>query len=139
MKRSRPRRGYMLLEISVSAAILAVMASLVAQSLLAHHRQQQSIHWREAAIIEAGNLMERAAALPEDELALSALEALPVGESLQQRTPPAVVRWQLETPVGDPSARRITLEIRLPGKPGTESRPVQLTAWRHTASPHPSD
>ncbi len=133
MKRSRTRGGFTLLEISVSIVILGAMASLIAQALLWRAAQQRSIQWRELAVVEAGNLMERAAALDANDLSQANLEALPVPAGLLSHKPPAAIHWRLEPVADEPAARRINLEIQLPGKAGADGRSVCLTGWKYGA------
>ena len=121
----------MLVELTISAAMLAVAMTLTVQMLGLAARQRRESDHRQRATLEAANLMERLAAGPFDEITperargLSRSTAAPAGLTGAEWT----VEVKDEAPGPGRSARRIAVRLRWKGRSGEWEAPVRLTTW----------
>ncbi len=123
------RRGFTMLEITVSAVMLATAMSVTVQLLGALAAGRRATERRLCAVQEVANLMERVAARPWGEVTPESLRAV----SLSPRALQALPGAELAATVDDASAsrgeKRISLRLRWRNRAGTWTAPVRLTAW----------
>jgi hypothetical protein len=124
------RHGITILETIVAGVLLAATMSVCLQLLGAHAAQQQAIQRRQAAVREAANVMERAAAVPFRELTPQRLAEIQLSPEASATLPDGELTIELAVVPEDPGARRITVSIRWQDRNGEWLKPVQLTAWR---------
>jgi Tfp pilus assembly protein PilV len=120
----------MLVELTISAAMLAVAMTLTVQMLGLAARQRRESDLRQRATLEAANLMERIAAGPVDEITPERAKAL-----ARSNTPAGLTgaEWTVEVKDESPgpgrSARRVAVRLRWKGRSGEWEAPVRLTTW----------
>ena len=123
------RRGFTLLEITVSAVLLATAMSLTVQLLGALAAERRAAERQLCAVQEVANLMERVASRPWEDVTPESLRAVRLSDRAMQALPGA----ELAATVDDASAtrgeKRISLRLRWRNRAGTWSAPVRLTAW----------
>ncbi len=118
-----------MLEITVSAVMLATAMSVTVQLLGALAAGRRATERRLCAVQEVANLMERVAARPWGEVTPESLRTV----SLSPRALQALPGAELAATVDDASAsrgeKRISLRLRWRNRAGTWTAPVRLTAW----------
>lgn len=124
------RRGIMLLEVMVAAAVLGGLLAVCLQLVSAAAAQRRAAQQRAAALIELGNVMERLAVRPWSELAAAAAaEKLP--PDLAAALPGATLQVAVATPAAEPGARQISAVLRWEDYNGQPVAPLRLTTWRY--------
>lgn len=134
---TRTRRGFTVIELTVSFVFLGAMTSLIVTSLQLRSIQQRAVERRELATIEAGNLMEQITALAWDDLTSENLKQFALSDATLARVPGMQLKLQLLSPTEPdkpaekptPVAKQVCIEIDLPAASGTKPRPVSLTSW----------
>lgn len=128
--RARPtRRGFGLIEMTITVMLLGVGMVVTMQVVGWVANERRGVERRERAVLEASNLLERAAARPWDELTATALDALPLGEATARALPGASLAWKVAEVDGPAPSKRITVEIRWRNHSGNTEAPVRLVAW----------
>ncbi|MBX3411702.1 MAG: hypothetical protein KF708_03200 [Pirellulales bacterium] len=123
------KRGAMLFEALVSTAVLGTALAITAQLSGLAHVQQRSAERRGVALAEAANLMERAAALPADQIAPEFVTEWKLSDIAVSRLPEARLAVSVVDEPGEVSARRLSVEIRWRNRAGQDDAPVRLTSW----------
>lgn len=129
---ARPR-GTTVLEITIALALLGAAASVFAQLHLAAARQQRSAEKRAAAHQTLANWMELSSQVPFADVAPENLTKLAPLDPLQLHMPSVEPVAEVFDETGEPSGKRVTLELRWPAADGVSQESVQLTAWRYEA------
>jgi hypothetical protein len=124
------RNGIMLVELTVAATLLAAaMAAWVAVVAVAAGQRRAAAD-RQLALQEAGNLMERLAAMPLAELQPEKAPKLPLSPE-GQRLPGVQSSIELTRVDGPPKAVRLVVSLRWEDRNGRLLPPVRLVAWRY--------
>ena len=125
-----PRRGFLLMEVIVAAAVFGALLTVCLQLVSAAAAQRRAAQQRAAALTELGNVMERLATRPWPELtAAAAAEKLP--PDLAARLPGAVLHVAVATPAAEPAARQVTATLSWEDRNGKPVAPLRLTTWRY--------
>ncbi len=126
-----PRRGSLLLEMSIAAAMLSVAMAMTVKVLGYSGQQRRSAEQRQRALLEAGNLMERITAMPFDEVTAERVRRLSIARTVAESLPGAelAVEVKEERPGPDRSSRRVAVRLRWKGRSGEWEAPVRLTTW----------
>lgn len=124
------RAGFTLLELTISAILLAVVMATAIPTVAWIVRQRQASDRQQLAVLAVGNLMERLTALPWDELTTEGVSRVALPEGLSDRLPDARLEINVSTSPDEPQARRVSI-ILVWDEPiaGTKSAPIRLTAW----------
>jgi hypothetical protein len=132
-----PRRGSILVEMTISAGMLAVVMALTVQVLGYAGQQRRSADQRQRAMIEAANLMERITAGPYDEVTPDRARGLTIAPATAASLPGA--EWTVDVKDDPPgpgrSAKRIAVRLRWKGRSGEWEAPVRLTTWIERGRP----
>jgi len=129
-KRMLPRRGFTILELSVAMIILGALMTLCVKWVGASGAQQREVRWREAALAEAANVMERLAAQKWDELSPERVAKVAISEETRQRLPDGSLAVQVTQSAGEPVAKEIAVTVRWRPRTGVPDAQVRLVAWR---------
>jgi hypothetical protein len=127
------RRGIMLVELFVACAIVTMLLTFCLQLIGAAIAQRHAADQRQCAILELGNLMERIAAKPWEELATENL----MQEKLSDAAaclPGVELKVEVFEASEVPSGKRITASLRWQDASNQYVAPVHLTTWRYTSS-----
>ena len=128
------RRGFTLLEVTASAAVLGALMILCFRFFTATAVQQEAVRDHSRAVQLAANVMERLAAQPWDELTPDKVRPLQDAEEFRQNLPDAKVEIQVTESPGEPGAKLVAVVVRREPRPDVPQRPVRLVAWRYRAS-----
>jgi prepilin-type N-terminal cleavage/methylation domain-containing protein len=127
--RTGRRRGYMLLEMIVAAAIMGVLLTVSLQLLTALGVQRRDAQRRLAAAVEVGNLLERIAARPWDEITSEKVAGEKISDAVRGRLPGAELKIDVKT-TKEPNAKRICVSLAWRDRGGQQLPPVQVATWR---------
>lgn len=129
------RSGTTLIEVVAAGAILAVLLIVCAQMLTRTAVQQQAIANRRAALEMAANAMERARAIPWEDLNAASLGPIAQAVAGQAVAGQAMLRGSridvtVDEPESDVPAKRIRVTVDWREQRDGEQRTQKLTAWR---------
>ncbi|HID78762.1 MAG TPA: hypothetical protein EYP56_22555 [Planctomycetaceae bacterium] len=125
------RTGLTILELTVASVVVAVLAVAVVQLVAVMAGQQRAVARRHVAIQECANVMERAFGRRWEALTSEGLEAFELSPEARRSLPGARLAIEVAQSDTQPDAKRITVTIRWPGRPGTPEHTVRLVAWRY--------
>lgn len=131
---SAMRRGGIVTEAVLAAAILSLTGALVAQVVVTVNRQSRRVERRAEALQAAVNLLERAAAWSWEETTAEAAARLCTAPELSGEAAPPGVRIALhvEHVSAEPlPARRLELVYEYRDESGEAARPIRLTAIKY--------
>ena len=133
----RPRRGSLLVEMTIAAAMLSVAMVMTVKVLGYAGQQRRSADQRQRAMLEVANVMERITAEPFDEVTAERARRLSITPAAAGSLPGAelAVEVKEERPGPDRSARRIAVRLRWKGRSGEWEAPVRLTTWIERGRP----
>jgi hypothetical protein len=131
------RRGSLLAEMTISAAMLAVVMVLTVKVLGFAGQQRRSAEQRQRAMVEVANLMERITAEPFDEVTPERARRLSIAPETAGSLPGAEVTVEVkgERPSPNRSAKRIAVRLRWKGRSGEWEAPARLTTWIERGRP----
>lgn len=127
-------RGLSLLELTVAMVILGALMSLCVKWLAAAGGQQREARWREAALREAANVMERLAAQPWEKLTKELAAKASLSEEVRGSLPDGALTVQVTEAAGEPPSKEIAVTIRWRLRPETPEAQVRLVAWKFRRS-----
>lgn len=126
------RRGVTLLELAVAGILLGTLLTVCLQMVGATAARRRAVEDRQTAMLEAGNVMERLAARPWDELTPEAVAEIELSSEARE----SLLEGRLEVDVtrggpDEPDAKRVAVLVRWNDRSGKPQRPVRLVAWRY--------
>ncbi|WZO99924.1 hypothetical protein EP7_001542 [Isosphaeraceae bacterium EP7] len=124
--RGQRRAGFTLIEIVVTGALVLAGLTLLAQTLLHVAASRKLVERRTLVQHEMGNLMERLTADDWTRGTPAWAQKPELSEDARRRLPGAILAVAVDTPAGDPTARRISVTLRS-GNP--EEKPAGLVSW----------
>ncbi len=127
----RRREAFSLLELTVVAALLAVLLSIITQTLGALERNMRRTDDRARAVRCVENLMEQFTLGAWDDINDRGIRELVLPEELQQRWPRAKLTGEVVAESEPVAGKRVTL--RLDRGTAARNRAVTLTAWVYQA------
>ena len=125
----RCRPGVTLLEVVVSALLLGVIVVAAMQLFKTVGLQRRAIERRHVAIREAGNVLERIAAVPWARLTPQSVGEIRLSEAARQALPGAELAVDVTEPGQEPGLKRVAVRIGWQDWP--EARPVQAVCFRY--------
>lgn len=126
----RSRRGYSLLELTVSVIVLMTAMGLTVKVLGWVGMERRAAERRLWAIQELGNVMERVAGEPFDKVTKTSVAAAAAEGHLERVLSGA--RWEVGVFEDDKkalTAKRVTIGLRWKEKAGGWEAPLTLTSW----------
>jgi prepilin-type N-terminal cleavage/methylation domain-containing protein len=123
------RRGFTLVELSLTLAILAVAMSVTVQVLGGIAAQRRAIERRQYAAQEAANVLERFAARPFDGLTPEAARSVSLSDDARQALPGAELTVIVDDKAASPDSKRVAVRLRWRQRSGEWETPVRLTTW----------
>ncbi len=129
------RRGVLLIEVIAACGLTAVLLALCVQMLSLTALERRHIERRAIALQVAANLIERASALPFDELSDAKLAELTISPEVGKILPQAKSVFTVSDEPGDLPARRVRLEVYWQGRGSREEAPARLTFWAFAPRP----
>jgi hypothetical protein len=138
------RRGIYLLEMAVAGVLLLALMLLCVRYFAVTAAQRRALDHRQAALVEAANVMERVTARPWSDLTTEGLAKISLSPETKMALPDGELKIDLADVDARPSppaplpkgegkleAKRITVTIRWQDDQGQWSQPVWLAAWRY--------
>jgi prepilin-type N-terminal cleavage/methylation domain-containing protein len=129
--RAVKRPAFTILELTVAMAVLAVIGVVAMKFSIAVGRRSADARQHQAAIVEAGNVMERLAVRPWEQLTPDALRDVSLSDEARQAVPGAVLKVEVQQQPQEPGAKRLAVEIRWPDDSGQPVLKARLVAWRY--------
>ena len=123
------RRGFTMLEIAVSAVMLATVMSVTVRLLGSLAAGRRAAERRLCAVQEVANLMERVTARPWGEVTPEGIRSVTLSPRALQALPGAELAATVDDALGNRGEKRINLRLRWRDRAGTWTAPVRLTAW----------
>ena len=126
-----------MIEAAASVMMLAVAMTLVVKVVGGVAREHRANDRRSLAMTEAANLMERAGAIPFDDLTPAALKSVGLSDQARASLPGASLDLGMteDDPVGGKGSKRISLKIRWRNLADDWEAPVSLTTWTYRRAP----
>ncbi|MSR57204.1 MAG: prepilin-type N-terminal cleavage/methylation domain-containing protein [Planctomycetaceae bacterium] len=122
--------GFTLVELTIAAVLLAVVMATAIPTVAWIVRQRQASARQQAAVLGVGNLMERLAAIPWDEISPQRAGQFTLPKSLARQLPDSSLKITVFTDPDEPQAKRLSIVLTWgESSAGTQSAPVRLTAW----------
>ena len=124
-----PRRGFTMFELVMSTILLAVAMTTTVQILgwVAHERR--AADRRQWAVQEVANLMERWTAEPWDRVNDGSARELALSGEIRRKLRRPELSATVDEVDDRPEAKRLSIQLRWPGRSGEWETPVRLTAW----------
>ena len=126
--RGRPRRGAMMVEMTMSVLLLFVSISMMAKIKSASNRYQRQMRHRSVAQLVAANAVERLSLVPYE--FLDDLDEAIVPNS-STRLPDSSIDW---TVFDHDGGKRVTVRVSWEESSSTRGE-VKLTRWRYDPAP----
>lgn len=123
------RRGFTLLEVSVSGAMLVVLMVVTVQVLGWVAVERRAADRRQVAALEAANVMERLASQPWEDLTAERTAEMKLSTQARDVLPEGELKLEIQNESGQPEARRILIEVHWKGQASQPVAPVRLTSW----------
>jgi hypothetical protein len=130
----RIRRGTLLLEAGVAGALLAVLLAISLRVLATTAIERRAVEKRAVALEEAASAMERAAALPWDQLTPERLAQIRLTSGVEKILVGAKLQWTVEPSTSGPTARHLRATITWQSPTGAPHAPVRLSSWAFAAA-----
>lgn len=118
------------MECGIAGAILVMMMSVCLQFFAATAAERRASRWRETALHEAANALERLAARPWDSLTTEKAADVRLSDDAGQTLPEGELKIEIAPAPGPPEAKRVAATVRWAPQPGCPQT-VRLVAWRH--------
>ena len=123
-RRAQGRGGFTILEATVTLAIVAVLAVIVAQAVVWSLRERTRLASHQAATELAANVLEEARAQPWDKLDPAWADSRTIPSEMAALLPEGKILVKLEP---GPKLRRVTVEVSWQGEPQASTHSVSLT------------
>jgi prepilin-type N-terminal cleavage/methylation domain-containing protein len=126
-------RGMTLIELAVAAALLGTLLTVSLKMLAASADLRRVTDQRQAAALAAGNLLERLAARPWNELTPELAAAEKLSPEAAGQLPYAELKIEITEQTSDENlpAKRIAVTLGWRGPGGQPVAPVKLVTWRY--------
>jgi prepilin-type N-terminal cleavage/methylation domain-containing protein len=128
--KGRRRSGFTLLEIAVSAAMLAVLLLVVGKTIVAVEVSARRADEHAESLRVVDNLLEQLLAAPWDAIDAGAIGRLTLPEYVQTRWPAARVSGSVQNVDEPVPAKRVSLTL---SPRGADGRSMTMTTWIYQA------
>ena len=125
----RPRRGSMLVEVVVCAALLGALFVVIHRGVSAVYRQVRITDRAVVAQQTLENLLEEITSRDWSEIDADSIDALALPELVTQRLPGVVLAGEVVEEAEPVAAKRISLSLRWKNEQGLVGEPVGMTTW----------
>ncbi len=123
------RRGSMMLEVIVSAALLATLLIVINQILVRLHAHTALVDRHLVAQQTLENLLEEFSSRDWAEIESASINALKLPAVASSKLSQAVLEGEVVEEAEPVVAKRITMRLRWQSVSGIERRPLTLTTW----------
>ena len=124
------RDGSLIAEALVAIAVMSIVLVTVAQTASVARKHLLLARYRQAATLEAANVVERAMALPWPQLTTAGVASWKLSQATAGQLPHGKLEVSIQPLQNGPVAKKIT--VRVTWSEGTNGLPaqVQLVAWK---------
>ena len=131
------RRGSLLVELALSAAMLIIAMGLTVKVLGWVGAQRRNWDRRQVAVQEVANVMERLTARPFESVTPESTRDIPLSARARQSLPRVELKVDVQEndKVGGPGSKRLAIALRWQGRSGEWDAPVHLTSWIYLGRP----
>jgi type II secretory pathway component PulJ len=126
------RRGAILLEAIAAGALLAVMLALVLRAMSATAVERRRMEHRAIALQEVAGAMERAAALPAQEISPETLDRIGLSPKIDDLLPRPKLTWTVTPDDSLAGAKHIRAVLTWQDRRGGRQADVHLDYWAFT-------
>lgn len=127
--RGSTRRGFMLLEVTVSAVLLCSILVIINQAVVRLHRQTRFTDRQAIAQQALENLLEEFCHRPWSEISTAKVDVLTLPEWVSEKLPAARLIGVVALESDPTAAKRITLQLSWQNSPQVTTKPLTLTTW----------
>ncbi|MGC8642592.1 MAG: hypothetical protein ACP5XB_22270 [Isosphaeraceae bacterium] len=131
------RRGSLLVELALSAAMLMIAMGLTVKVLGWVGVQRRNWERRQIAVQEAANVMERLTARPFESVTPESTRDIPLSARARQSLPGVELKVDVRENdrAGGAGSKRVAIALRWQGRSGEWDAPVHLTSWIYRGRP----
>jgi len=122
--------GFLIMDAVVSLVVIGMAAAAVVQTLSAAAESRRETERRQAALVEADNMLERLMAAAWSDLVPDKVAAWPLSGEAQRALPAGRLAIQVEPTADEPAGRRLAVTVAWAGPGGVVEHSVQRVAWR---------
>ena len=123
------RRGFTLVEMMVAGVLLMTVTMIVVPAIYWVHRERRQTEYRQIAIVEVENMMERVVALPFNDITQSKVDKFVLSESAIRQLPHADLNIEISDSGNLPLMKKIQIELGWRDRREINVIPVRLTSW----------
>lgn len=127
--RAQRRRGFTLVEMMVAGVLLMTVTMIVVPAIYWVHRERRQTEYRQIAMVEVENMMERVAGLPFNEINQTKVDKFVLSESALRQLPNADFNIEISQPDELPLMKKIQIQLGWNDHRGINVAPVRLTSW----------
>ncbi|WP_339730998.1 prepilin-type N-terminal cleavage/methylation domain-containing protein [uncultured Gimesia sp.] len=127
--RAQRRHGFTLVEMMVAGVLLMTVTMIVVPAIYWVHRERRQIEYRQIAIVEVENMMERVVALPFHDINQTKVDKFVFSESALRQLPNADLNIEISESSGLPLMKKIQVQLGWNDHRGINVVPVRLTSW----------
>lgn len=117
------------MEMMVAGVLLMTVTMIVVPAIYWVHRERRQTEYRQIAIVEVENLMERVVGLPFNEINQTKVDKLVLSESALRQLPSADLEIEISEPDELPLMKKIQIQLGWNDHHGINVVPVRLTSW----------
>ena len=130
------RRGALLIEAGIAAALVAVAMVAVAQLLAVSAVQERALDQRRVAAQEAANVLETVLVRPWEELTAEQFKELKLSAEAMKRLPDGQMQCDVDLLSEQPPVKKLVAEASWRNQAGERER-VRLCAWKFRSEEQP--
>lgn len=117
------------MEMMVAGVLLMTVTMIVVPAIYWVHRERRQTEYRQIAIVEVENLMERVVGLPFNEINQTKVDKLVLSESALRQLPSADLQIEISESGELPFMKKIQIQLGWNDHHGMNVVPVRLTSW----------
>lgn len=126
---AHPHRGFTLVEMMVAGVLLMTVTMIVVPGIYWVHRERRQTEYRQIAIVEVENMMERVVSLPFNDITQSKVDKFVLSESALRQLPNADLNIEISESGNKPLMKKIQVQLGWNDHRGINVVPVRLTSW----------
>lgn len=123
------RRGFTLIEMMVAGVLMMTVTMIVVPAIYWVHRERRQTEYRQIALIEVENLMERITALPFNQVSQTTVDKLVLSESALRQLPEPNLEIVIRETDALPPMKKIEIQLSWNQLREISAAPVRLTSW----------
>ncbi|QDV48089.1 PilW family protein [Gimesia fumaroli] len=126
---AHPRCGFTLVEMMVAGVLLMTVTMIVVPAIYWVYRERRQTEYRQIAIVEVENMMERIVSLPFNDITQAKVDKFVLSESALRQLPDADLTIDISESGNVPLMKKIQVQLGWSDHRGINEVPVRLTSW----------